>query len=134
MSGKGNNDADGSDVGLDRSKFTREVTIAMPDVGDDSEMEGVVERWYMKEGDIIKSGDVICDIRTKLVTFGMLTDDNYDSIMGEILIPSGSAPVKPGTIICKTLNEGGSDKEDEEEEIDESKYQEVLEGSDWQKK
>jgi len=64
----------------------------------------------------------------------MLTDDNYDSIMGEILIPAGSDPISPGTVICKTLNEGGSEKEDEEEETDESKYHTVFEGSEWLKK
>ena len=48
----------------------------------------------------------------------MLTDDDYDSIMGEILIPEESDPVLPGTVICITLNEenGNEDDEDDEEE------------------
>ena len=58
----------------------------------------------------------------------MMTDDDYDSIMGEILIPEGSDPIKPNTVICKTLNEGGSDEVEEEAEEDESKYKE-WEGS-----
>lgn len=69
----------------------------------------MIEKWHKKEGDLIKRNEVICDIRTKLFTFGMLTDDDYDSIMGEILIPEESEPVKPGTVICITLNEGHKD-------------------------
>lgn len=132
MSGTGRQDPDDAVPVPDRSKFTRAVTVEMPDVGDD--MEGVIERWYVEEGDLIRSGDAICDIKTELVIFGMITDDSYDSIMGEIRIPAGSAPIKPGTVLCTTLNEGGSDEEDEEADTDESKYHEVFEGSDWQKK
>lgn len=43
---------------------------------------------------------------TKLFTFGMLTDDDYDSIMGKILVQEESDPVQPGTVICITLDEG----------------------------
>lgn len=42
----------------------------------------------------------------KLFTFGMLTDDDYDSIMGKILVQEESDPVQPGTVICITLDEG----------------------------
>ena len=42
----------------------------------------------------------------KLLTFGMITDDDYDSIMGKIFIPEESDPIKPGTVICITLDEG----------------------------
>lgn len=86
-------------MNVDRSKFTHEVKVSMPDLGDSDIMDdddafGVVDKWYKKEGDVIKQDDVICDIRTKLFTFGMMTDDDYDSIMGEILVPEGSDPVK----------------------------------------
>lgn len=105
----------GSEMNVDRSKFTHEVKVSMPDLGDSDIMDdddafGVVDKWYKKEGDVIKQDDVICDIRTKLFTFGMMTDDDYDSIMGEILVPEGSDPVKPGTVICITLNEGHGDE------------------------
>jgi len=65
FSGEGKDDIDNDAIDFDRSKFNREVTIQMPDVGDD--MEGVIERWYMKEGDVIKSGDAICDIKTEVI-------------------------------------------------------------------
>mmetsp|Transcript_24626 Transcript_24626/g.53101 ORF Transcript_24626/g.53101 Transcript_24626/m.53101 type:complete len:212 (+) Transcript_24626:182-817(+) len=112
------------DSDIDRSKFTHEVKVSMPDMGDsdlggdDADALGVVDKWYKEEGDIIKRDDVICDIRTKVFTFGMMTDDDYDSIMGKILIPEESDPVKPGTVICITLNEGHGEetktKEDDE--------------------
>lgn len=107
--GKRKNDDD-SDI--DRSKFTHEVKVSMPDMGDsdlggdDEDAVGVVDRWYKKEGDLIKREEVICDIRTKLFTFGMMADDDYDSIMGKILVPEETGPVKPGTTICIILNEG----------------------------
>ena len=51
----------------------------------------------------------------------MLTDDDYDSIMGKILIPEEpdpriSAHISPGTVICTTLNEGHSDGEEKKKE------------------
>jgi len=46
---------------LDLEKFTHEVKVRMPDVGDS---DGVIEKWYKKEGDLIQREDVICDIRT----------------------------------------------------------------------
>jgi hypothetical protein len=42
----------------------------------------------------------------------MLTDDDYDSIMGKILIPEESDPVQPGTVICTTLDEGLGEEEE----------------------
>lgn len=77
---------------------------------------GVIQKWFKKEGDLIKQDEVICDIRTELFTFGMLTDDAYNSIMGKILIPEESEPIEPGTVICTTLNEGIEEKEEEEED------------------
>ncbi|KAL3822231.1 hypothetical protein ACHAXA_000671 [Cyclostephanos tholiformis] len=109
ISGKGKNVNDASDI--DRAKFTHEVKIEVPDVGDD--IECVIQKWHKKEGDLIKRDEVICDIRTKLFTFGMLTDDDYDSIMGKILIQEESDPIRPGTVICTTFDEGlGKEEED----------------------
>ncbi|KAL3786514.1 hypothetical protein ACHAW5_002054 [Stephanodiscus triporus] len=109
FSGKGTN-AENDYIDIDRTKFTREVKIEMPDVGDD--IGGVIEKWHKKEGDLIRRDEVICDIRTELFTFGMLTDDDYDSIMGKILIPEESDPVQPGTVLCTTLDEGLGEEEE----------------------
>ena len=50
----------------------------------------------------------------------MLTDDDYDSIMGKILIPEESDPrisphIAAGTVICTTLNEQGHSDEEEKD-------------------
>jgi hypothetical protein len=47
----------------------------------------------------------------------MITDDEYDSIMGKICIPEESDPIKPGTVICITLDEGL------DEEVDTDAYE-----------
>ncbi|KAL9191046.1 hypothetical protein ACHAXT_000752 [Thalassiosira profunda] len=89
----------------------------MPEIGEDSETLGVIEKWYKKEGDLIKRDEVICDIRTELFTFGMLTDDDFDSIMGEILVPEETDhPIEPGTVICTTLHKDTDGKKEEDEE------------------
>lgn len=113
---------------------------------------------------MIKKDDVICDIETdvsihsgldvslvyfagylphnlffaQMFTFGLSTDDNYESIMGDILgepnrpvecnfsfpshvsllititmssmpVPENSDPVPAGTALCTTFNEGHDD-------------------------
>lgn len=95
---------------IDRNKFTHEVKVRMPDVGEDA--GGIIETWYKKEGDIIKQDDVICDVRTEMFTFGMITDDDFDSIMGKILVPERTKPIKPGTVICTTFNAEGNSEDD----------------------
>ena len=47
----------------------------------------------------------------------MLTDDDYDSIMGVIHVPEGSEPMEHGTLICTTFIEE-QDGEDETKEND----------------
>ncbi|KAL7485212.1 hypothetical protein ACHAW6_010806, partial [Cyclotella cf. meneghiniana] len=50
---------------IDRSKFTHEVKICMPDLGEGEDVKGVIETWYKKKGDFIKKDDVLCDIETE---------------------------------------------------------------------
>mmetsp|Transcript_1875 Transcript_1875/g.3346 ORF Transcript_1875/g.3346 Transcript_1875/m.3346 type:complete len:238 (+) Transcript_1875:234-947(+) len=103
--------------GIDRSKFVHEVDVEMPDVADD--MAGEIVKWHKKRGDLIKYEDVICDIKTELVTFGLMAGDSFDSYMGEILIPVGSKDsdwVQPGDILCKTYHEEHV-KEKEKEDL-----------------
>ena len=45
----------------------------------------------------------------QLFSFGLVTDDEFDSIMGEVLIPEESDPIRPGTVICTTFHEGKAD-------------------------
>ena len=45
--------------------FTEEVEIKAPDLGEDKLQ---VEKWYKKEGDLIKTNDTLCDISTEVTT------------------------------------------------------------------
>ncbi len=100
----------------DKSKYTHEVKVEMPDIGDLK--GGIIEKWYKQPGDVIHRDDAICDIRTESFTFGMVTDDDFDSIMGEILVEEESGMVDPGTVIFTTFSEekhhrDGGDTKDE---------------------
>eukprot|EP00804_Cyclotella_cryptica_P018398 CCRYP_020367-RB/>CCRYP_020367-RB protein AED:0.37 eAED:0.37 QI:150/0.88/0.8/1/0.11/0.1/10/1838/176 len=101
---------DKKDDVIDRSKFTHEVKIYMPDVGEGEDVKGVIETWYKKKGDLIKKDDMF--------TFGLCTDDDFDSIMGDILVPENAEPVAAGTVICTTFNEGHGDELKEDDDKD----------------
>eukprot|EP00804_Cyclotella_cryptica_P018400 CCRYP_020367-RC/>CCRYP_020367-RC protein AED:0.37 eAED:0.37 QI:150/0.87/0.77/1/0.12/0.11/9/1838/165 len=90
---------DKKDDVIDRSKFTHEVKIYMPDVGEGEDVKGVIETWYKKKGDLIKKDDVICDIDTEA-------------------IPENAEPVAAGTVICTTFNEGHGDELKEDDDKD----------------
>lgn len=100
------------DDNLDRSTYTREVEFLMPDLGEAGEDDGVVVKWYKKEGDIIRTKDALCDIQTKLFEFSMESDDEQVTVMGKINVPEGSDPVEPGDVLCVILHE---DRKKEEE-------------------
>mmetsp|Transcript_36078 Transcript_36078/g.107910 ORF Transcript_36078/g.107910 Transcript_36078/m.107910 type:complete len:228 (-) Transcript_36078:2569-3252(-) len=102
--GGGGGPEDGDDE-MDRSKFTREEKFRMPDMGEAGEEDGEVVKWYKKEGDIIRRGDILCDVKTELFEFGMQSDDEQVTVMGEILVLAGDEPVEPGEVLCKILHE-----------------------------
>ena len=98
---------------IDRSKFTNAIPIPMPDLGTSNgnspDRYSLVKEWFFQKGDIIQHEDVLCDIETPDFTFGMETDDEEITIMGEILVPAGQ-PVPDGTVLCYTIHESkGSD-------------------------
>ncbi len=86
---------------IDKSLFTEEIKIKMPDMG---EGEGKILEWYKEEGDVVKRGDVLCDIETADFTFGMETDDEQLGIMGSILVPAPSEMIPDGKTICIVLH------------------------------
>lgn len=75
--------------------------MKMPDMG---EGDGKILTWYKEEGDIVKRGDVLCDIETDDFTFGMETDDEQLGIMGSILVPAPSEKIPDGQVICILLH------------------------------
>ena len=52
-----------AEEGIDRSKFTEEIKVYMPEMG---EGEGKILKWYKQEGDLVLKDDILCDIETKV--------------------------------------------------------------------
>lgn len=50
------------EAGVDISTFIHKIETIMPDL----ESDGKVEKRYKNEGDIIRRGDVICDIELEV--------------------------------------------------------------------
>jgi pyruvate dehydrogenase E2 component (dihydrolipoamide acetyltransferase) len=66
--------------------------------------EGTLSKWRKKEGDIIKSGDIIADIETdKAIIEYEYTEDG---VLGKILIQEGTSGIKVNDVIGVLLEEG----------------------------
>src|ERR1051325_2754794 len=66
--------------------------------------EGNLVKWHKKEGDIVKSGDVIAEIETDKATMEVDTPD--EGIMGKIIVPEGTEGVQVNQVIALLLEEG----------------------------
>jgi len=66
--------------------------------------KGNLAKWLKKEGDSIKSGDVIAEIETDKATMEVEAAD--EGTLGQILVPEGTADVAVNTPIAVILNEG----------------------------
>jgi len=66
--------------------------------------DGTLIKWYGKEGDKIKPGDVIAEIETDKAAMEIESVDS--GIIGKILIPDGTPAVKVGTLIAVLLKNG----------------------------
>lgn len=66
--------------------------------------EGTLARWLKKEGDAVKSGDVLCEIETDKATMEFEAVD--EGVLGKILVPDGSAGVAVNTPIGVLLEDG----------------------------
>src|SRR6185369_4897640 len=68
--------------------------------------KGNLAKWLKKEGDTIKSGDVIAEIETDKATMEVEAAD--EGTLGKILVPEGTADVAVNTPIAVILGEGES--------------------------
>ncbi|MDR2008389.1 MAG: pyruvate dehydrogenase complex E1 component subunit beta [Alphaproteobacteria bacterium] len=68
--------------------------------------EGKLSKWIKKEGDKIKSGDIIAEIETDKAT--MEYEATEDGILGKILIADGTENVAVNTMIGVMLEDGES--------------------------
>jgi pyruvate dehydrogenase E1 component beta subunit len=66
--------------------------------------KGNLAKWHKKEGDAVKSGDVIAEIETDKATMEVEAVD--EGTLGRILIPEGTADVAVNTPIAMILGEG----------------------------
>src|ERR1700748_323538 len=81
------------------------IQVLMPALSPTME-KGNLAKWLKKEGEPIKSGDVIAEIETDKATMeGEATDEGT---LGKILIPEGTADVAVNTPISTILVDGGS--------------------------
>jgi pyruvate dehydrogenase E2 component (dihydrolipoamide acetyltransferase) len=68
--------------------------------------EGTLAKWLVKEGDAVKSGDILAEIETDKATMEFEAVD--EGTIAKILIPEGSDGVKVGTPIALLAGEGES--------------------------
>src|SRR5215472_14969784 len=66
--------------------------------------EGKIARWLKKEGDEVKSGQVLAEIETDKATMEVEAVD--EGKLGKILVPAGTEGVKVNTPIAVILGEG----------------------------
>lgn len=79
--------------------------ILMPALSPTME-EGTLAKWLVKEGDEVKSGDIIAEIETDKATMEFEAVD--EGKIGKILIEEGTAGVKVNTAIAVLLEDGES--------------------------
>jgi pyruvate dehydrogenase E2 component (dihydrolipoamide acetyltransferase) len=77
--------------------------ILMPALSPTME-EGKLARWLVKEGDTVKSGDILAEIETDKATMEFEAVD--EGRIGKILVPEGSEGVKVNAPIAVLLEEG----------------------------
>ena len=78
------------------------IDILMPALSPTME-EGKLAKWLKKEGDKVKSGDVIAEIETDKATMEVEAVD--EGTMAKILVPEGTENVKVNTPIAQLAGE-----------------------------
>jgi pyruvate dehydrogenase E1 component beta subunit len=79
------------------------IQVLMPALSPTME-KGNLAKWLKKEGETIKSGDVIAEIETDKATMEVEATD--EGTLGKILIPEGTADVAVNTPIATILSDG----------------------------
>ncbi|MDT3686715.1 MAG: pyruvate dehydrogenase complex E1 component subunit beta [Pseudorhodoplanes sp.] len=79
------------------------IEVLMPALSPTME-KGNLAKWLKKEGDAVKSGDVIAEIETDKATMEVEAVD--EGTLGKILVPEGTADVAVNTPIAVLLGDG----------------------------
>src|SRR3954470_20910707 len=83
------------------------INILMPALSPTME-KGNLAKWLKKEGDSIKSGDVIAEIETDKATMEVEAVD--EGILAKIVVPEGTADVPVNQLIALIAGEGEDPK------------------------
>ena len=78
--------------------------ILMPALSPTME-EGKLAKWLVKEGDAVKSGDILAEIETDKATMEFEAVD--EGRIGRILVPEGTEGVKVNSPIAELVQDGG---------------------------
>ncbi len=81
------------------------VEILMPALSPTME-EGTLAKWLVKEGDVVKSGQILAEIETDKATMEFEAVD--EGTVGKILVAEGTAGVKVNTPIAVLVEDGES--------------------------
>lgn len=79
------------------------IEIKMPALSPTME-EGTLAKWLVKEGDTVRSGDLMAEIETDKATMEFEAVD--EGVIAKILVAEGSDNVKVGTVIAILAGEG----------------------------
>ena len=79
------------------------IELKMPALSPTME-EGTLAKWLVKEGDTVKSGDILAEIETDKATMEFEAID--EGTIASILVPEGTDNVKVGTVIATIAGEG----------------------------
>ena len=79
------------------------IEIKMPALSPTME-EGTLAKWLVKEGDDVKSGDILAEIETDKATMEFEAVD--EGTVGKIVVAEGTDGVKVGTVIALIEGEG----------------------------
>src|SRR5262249_33840929 len=79
------------------------INILMPALSPTME-KGNLAKWLKKEGDTVKSGDIIAEIETDKATMEVEAVD--EGTLAKIVVPEGSADVPVNQVIAVLAGEG----------------------------
>jgi pyruvate dehydrogenase E2 component (dihydrolipoamide acetyltransferase) len=79
------------------------IELKMPALSPTME-EGTLARWLVKEGDTVKSGDLLAEIETDKATMEFEAID--EGVVSQIMVAEGTDGVKVGTVIAVITGEG----------------------------
>ena len=79
------------------------INITMPALSPTME-EGNLSKWLVKEGDTVKSGDVIAEIETDKATMEVEAVD--EGVVAKIVVPAGTEGVKVNSLIAVLAADG----------------------------